>query len=512
MEINKKSLAIFISLLFVLLLILFLNLKSIGRRPELHNLSNSVAGPGDTITLYGDYFGGEISRGRVYINDKMIFKEFIISWSNSEIVLKLSDDFKSGMITVNNMFGESSPYLITSKNDVPEIRDDLMATNVPFIEDAQFIDITDLKISVNGRSFGINDTNSKLIVQGINGDIVNINRKSIIEWNDDRLTFFLPVGMNNIIISISNSSGESNEFTLHKSEIPPIVYIAREQITYSLKQVIEIDNVITLGDGIVNLYVPCVYEDQNQKNIVFGDLRGKYNSLLNIYDYNLKFSETGDTDTVTLETLVDVGNLETKIRSELIGRKYDIESPDVISGFLKTPNIDHENKDIKNTGVWLVRNTKNRITQVEILTDWLLRYIEINSESSENAVTGFKNRVTNEFGLINITISMLRSVGIPTRIISGIKVQDEITNYRWLEFYLPNGGWVPFDLLRMSLDDSYVIGNLKNNLIGFTKGVTNINYQYDNFKSGFYALQNNTSNFEGNIESYDAIWHNVVIK
>lgn len=512
MKINKKSLTIFVSLLFVLLLILFLNLKSVGRRPELHDLSISVAAPGDTIILFGDYFGGEISRGRVYINDKMIFKEFIVSWSNRQIVLKLSDDFKSGMITVNNMFGESSPYLITSINDVPEIRDDSIYTNKPFIEDVQFVDVTDLKIRVSGRSFGVNVTNSKLIIQGINGDNININRKAITEWNDDNITFFLPVGMNNIIISITNSSGDSNEFTLHKSEIPPVVYITGEQITYSLKQVVNIDNVITLGDGYVNLYVPCVYEDQNQNNIIFGALRGRYNSILNIYDYNLKFSETGDTDTVTLETLVDVGNLETKIRSDLIGRNYDIESPDYIDGFLKTPNIDHIDRDIKNTGVWLVRNTNNRYRQVEILVEWILQYIKIKEDSSENAVIAFKNRSANEYGLINITISMLRSIGIPTRIISGIKSQDEITDYRWLEFYLPNGGWVPLDLLRMSLDDNYVIGNLTNNLIGFTKGVTNINYQHDNFKSGFYALQNNTSNLEGNIESYDALWHNVVIK
>lgn len=512
MKINKKQLTILISLLFFLLLILVLNLKSIGRRPELHYLSNSVVGPGDTITLYGDYFGGSISRGRVYINDKMIFKEFIESWSDEEIVLKLSEDFKSGMIVVDNMFGESFPYLISSKNDVPEIMDDRIFTNVPFISGAELVDSSDLKITVNGRSFGINDSNSELSVQSLNGEMINIKSNYILEWSDDKLTFFLPYTMNNIILNIKNSSGKSNEYTFHINENTPVVYIIGNEISYSLKQVVDINSVITLGDGYINLFVPCVYDSINQNNIVFNSLRGKYDPLLNIYNYSLKFNETGDTDKVVLETLVDVGSVETKIRKDLIGRNYDDDSPDYKEGFIMTPNIDHESKNIKNTGVWLVKNTSNRLTQVEILTNWIIKYIKKDIESSENAVIAFDNRSANDTGFINITISMLRAVGIPSRVISGIKVDEVITNYKWLEFYLPNGGWVPLDLIKMSLDDNYVIGNLDNNLIGYTKGVKNINYQYDNFQNGFYSLQNSTSNFEGNIERYDTIWHNVVIK
>jgi len=512
LKINKKLVVILIGLVTVLSLVLIFNFNSVGRSPELLSLSKSVASPGDTIVLKGKYFGGEVSRGRVYINDKMIFKEFIKSWSNDEIIIELSDDFKSGMIVVDNMFGQSSPYLITSLKDVPEIRDDNYSINKPFIRDAVYSNNTDLKIDVYGNSFGTREMFSLLKIHDLDGNVIDIDKSLITQWHDYLITFFIPYGIDNMVITVENSNGISNEFALHRNDIPPVIYIKDNNKKYQLKQIVDIYNVITLGEGSVELFLPTVFSDYRQDDIVFDSALGSFISKYNVYNYQLNFYETGENYSITLNTSLNVSSIETKIRREYIGRVYDKESPAYIDGFSYIPNVDKSDKDISGTGVWLVRNSKNRVSQAEIIIDWILKYIKIEDESSDNASIAFKNRSASNLGLINITTSMLRSIGIPSRVVYGIKIDENVSNYRWLEFYLPSGGWVPVDLVQKKVQRDYPIGTLENNIIGFSKGLTFIDYQSDNLQNGFYALQNSTSNFHGNIESYDTLWHNIEIK
>ena len=127
-------------------------------------------------------------------------------------------------------------------------------------------------------------------------------------------------------------------------------------------------------------------------------------------------------------------------------------SPAYIQGFEPIRDVDKDFKSLKEAGIWIVRNTKNRLNQAELIIDWIIRYIKVNDESSDIASIAFDNRSASSKGLVNITVSMLRAVGIPSRVVTGIKVSDEVKSYSWLEFYLPGGGWVPYDLLEKKVD------------------------------------------------------------
>ncbi|MGL1892657.1 MAG: transglutaminase-like domain-containing protein [Spirochaetaceae bacterium] len=512
MRLNKKIIGALLSVLFVLLLILLINVKSIGRTPELNSLSVSAAYPGETITLYGNYFGGEISRGRVFINEKMVFSKFIKSWDDNEIELTLTDDFKSGMITVINMFGESNSYLITSLNDVPKIKLEGSRAGYPYIESVNYTDDSDLKIIISGRGFGTKRESSSLLVTGLTGDVIDININSIISWNDDSIVFNLPYGIDNIILSVVNNIGISNDWTLHNNNTPAILYMQKDNIIYHLKQKIELNSVVALNKSFINLFVPCVYGDYNQKDISLHSESGIFNIEKNTYDHFIEINESGYESIIELETEVTISSIEVKIRKDLIGRIYNKKSPDYLMGFKFIPFVDKSDKDIYNTASWIVRNTNNRLTQVESIINWVLKYIKTQDNGVSDSKIGFKNRAVSEFGLVNLACSMLRSIGIPTRIIKGITVSEEVVNYQWLEFYLPNGGWIPLDLLEINKNSDYNIGFLENNRIGFSKGVTKIEYQSDKYEEDFYALQNCISNSQGNIESYEAIWHNIEVK
>lgn len=511
MKINKKYIIPLISIFLLLLLMLIFNFKSVGKRPELTSLSKSVANPGDTITLMGNYFGGEISRGRVYINGNMIYKDFIKSWSNKEITITLTDDFKSGMITVINMFGESSPYLITSFKDVPIIDDKRSAIGVPNIEFAEYLDSSNLKIKLIGNFLGTKDAFNEIKIGSIKGEELVIDNFNIVSWNDNEVIFYLSYAITDLLITISHRSDISNQYSLHNDNVPAISYNLTNTKRYLVEQNITIKDVISLNNSFIKLFIPTVYIGMNQKRDFVDIGNGKYNVLSRTVDYIIPVNETGFKSEIILKSEVDIRSIETTIRTDLIGRTYDISSPHYIKGYQETPNVELST-DLKGTAIWLVRNENNRYNQVNIIMNWLLKNINVTDDASDNATLGFKNRTVSDYGIINLTVSMLRSIGIPSRVISGIKEDDTWVNYKWIEFYLPDGGWIPLDLIKIKEDPEYKIGILENNRICFTKGVTFIDYVDNKFDPDFYALQNSTSNFEGNIEHYSALWHNVNVK
>lgn len=511
MIISKKYTIPLFALFFIFLLLLMFNYKSVGKRPELTSISKSVANPGDTITLIGNYFGGEISRGRVYINGKMVYKDFIKSWDNKAITLTLTENFKSGMISVDNMFGESTPYLITSFKDVPIVDNSIKNIGIPNIINAEYLNNTNLKIHLEGNFFGVHRNSSTIKVSNTVGEEIIIDNSLIIDWSDNNITFYLPYSMEDIFLTILSSKGYSNVLPLHNTEIPSVTYNISNSKSYVIEQTTDITDVIALKDSYVKLFMPTAIIDINQKCEIIDLGSGKYNKFNKTVDYIVPVDVTGYEISLNLKSKIEVSAVESNIRTDLIGRTYDTSSPHYIDGYQKTPNVE-QSKDLKNTSVWLVRETNNIYRQMETIIDWVLKYIKVSSEGSSDATIGFKNRSVSNFGLINLTASMLRSIGIPTRIISGVKEDETWVNYKWLEFYLPDGGWIPLDLLQIKEDPSYKIGSLENNRICFTKGVTILEYEKDSFIDDFYALQNSTSNFEGNIDHYRAIWHNVIVK
>lgn len=512
----KKPLII-LSSIIALFIIILINFKSVGRAPELVRLSKSVAYPGDRITLYGNYFGGEISKGRVTINDQLVFRSDIIAWSDKEITLTLLKDFKSGMISVRNMFGESESHLITSFDDVPRIKTKEEVPGYPFVETIEVVESSENRYILNGRNFGSRQNLSTLVVSNNNYNdsdgFSEIGNYNILSWSDDEIEFYLPYGLKSSVIYVKSSKGFSNYFSLPKLEKRAVSYSYGSFRSYGLRQVVDVVDVVALKGSYIDLFVPCPYEGLNQKNILLNSTEGVYNKISNTFNFSNAVNESGDKFSVELDSSVEVYKLKTKVIKNLVKREYDKRSPNYKLGFERTPGVVVKDRDIRNTGLWLARKNKNPYIQVELIIDWLKKYIKLDTKAPELSSAAFKGRKASELGLVNLTISMLRSSGIPSRIVKGIIVEGGVSrNYQWLEFLLPSGAWIPIDIIEYKKNSLYEIGSLDYNKIVYTKGVTSIEYQEDNFRNDIYALQNTVSNFEGNVERYNTIWHNIAIE
>lgn len=507
-----KSLIIMVVILIMSLLFFVFNQNNVGKKPIILKLSNSVASHGDEITITGNYFGGEISRGRVYIDGKMVYKDFIKSWNNREIIFTLTDDFSSGMITIVTMFGESNPYLITSIDDVPDIADKEGIAGFPHISNIRYANDSNLKIILEGSGFGINRGSSYITIEEITGKRVNFKQSAITLWQDDRVEFYIPYIMNNISISIINYRGSSNEVSLHSSGIPTVLYLTENHKRYQVKQKLDIVNMISLKNSYLETYLPGIYEDINQYSLK-SNMSDYFDVEKNLYHFLTDIYETGQKYSVEIIDEILLADLEVKVRSEQLTVSYDKNSPDYKEGFKDTPGIVFE-KGLTGAAKWIVRNTSNRYNQVELILNWILRYVKVTEDGSIDSDKAYLNRSRSgatEFGLVNTVIAMFRAVGIPTRLISGVDISNEAKTYKWLEFYLPGGGWVPVDVLTIRGDSEYPIGKIDGNKLCFSKGYAVIDYEISNFDPTFYAVQNCITKSQGNIESYDAIWHNVDI-
>ncbi len=112
-----------------------------------------------------------------------------------------------------------------------------------------------------------------------------------------------------------------------------------------------------------------------------------------------------------------------------------------------TPDIEKQAREI-------IQGEKELYRAVYLLADWTRENIDYSLDTltaeavySSSWVLQNKRGVCDE--LTNLFISMLRSLGIPARFVSGVVYTNQdgnFGNHGWAEVYFPGTGWVPFDV------------------------------------------------------------------
>ncbi len=138
-----------------------------------------------------------------------------------------------------------------------------------------------------------------------------------------------------------------------------------------------------------------------------------------------------------------------------INKKIDFPIKDpVYSEYLKYTHFIDINQEIYDKANELVEGEDDLYFAVFKIADWVRNNIEYNLNTlTEQAVQKstwvFQNREGVCDEITNLFISMLRSVGIPARFVSGTVYSNVISNWGshgWTEVYFPGSGWVPFDV------------------------------------------------------------------
>ena len=145
-------------------------------------------------------------------------------------------------------------------------------------------------------------------------------------------------------------------------------------------------------------------------------------------------------------------------------RIYLINTIAKIEEKVSMPNIDNEytkasglidmNDDIKNKAKELASGEDDLYFTAFKVADWVENNIQYNlSTLTADVVQPSSWVLINKEGvcdeLTNLFVSMMRSLGVPAKFISGMaytNTRDEWGPHAWAEVYFPDKGWVPFDI------------------------------------------------------------------
>lgn len=143
-----------------------------------------------------------------------------------------------------------------------------------------------------------------------------------------------------------------------------------------------------------------------------------------------------------------------KIREKV---SYPIEDIDpALTRYIQESGLINIDSNIRRTASDLARNEDDLFKVAVKIADWVNNNVQYNlstlSEEAEKESTWvFENRQGVCTEISNLYISMLRSLGIPSRFVTGIAyTESELFEsnwglHGWVEVYFPNHGWVPFD-------------------------------------------------------------------
>lgn len=179
--------------------------------------------------------------------------------------------------------------------------------------------------------------------------------------------------------------------------------------------------------------------------------------------------------------------------------------PSEIEGMEKyllfTENIDI-NEEIRDLAQELAEGEDDLYVLVFKVSEWLKENIEYNlefAESLEKPTTTFETRqgVCDEFTAL--FVSILRSLGIPTKYVSGyaytnLKTPAGFGPHAWAEVYFPTKGWVPFDVTYNEfgyIDASHV--KLKDS---FDSGTYSTRYEW---RGRYVDLESHPLDFTANV-------------
>jgi transglutaminase-like putative cysteine protease len=138
--------------------------------------------------------------------------------------------------------------------------------------------------------------------------------------------------------------------------------------------------------------------------------------------------------------------------------RFPIETlPSGIAAYTEPAELININTPISEKALELVAGTDDLFVAVYNVADWVTTNIEYNlttmtASASQPSTWVMENREGVCDEMTSLFISMLRSLGIPARFVSGIsytnlpEFAEPWGGHGWAEVYFPGVGWVPFDV------------------------------------------------------------------
>ncbi len=547
----------------VLVGVLYVSVSLTGRPPEITDLSSRTASPGEILIIEGRHFGEERSSSRVRIAGRYPAASSYVSWSDTEIQLRIPEDVRSGLVYVRTDQGESSGRLFTNPRHLPEQREETAGSpGVPRVDSVSPDQVTvGEPLTISGKSFGRRRGSGMVLFFAGTLEpparfppvtLAALDRRPITRelrdavapsvklgeyqrWENRSITVTVPDGAQSGTLVVVTDRGVSN---------PIAVTVARpagekryyDKRSFALRQELVVEHITTnpgrfeTGSNELHLWKPALPESPSQRNPQ--TLRRNKLPLFSSpegFD-QFKFRDLGPRDRIELShvQLIDRYAVHSSISAGSVPSSYDTGSQLVRRYTASNRYVPSDSESLRGRAARAVGNQRNPYRKAEQLFSLVRSVLSPDEEGNDwDVLRAYERGAGDAFDYAALYVAFLRASDVPARVVSGYLVPPDLAGIRhhWVEFYLPTVGWVPadpaladgmhaetFTATAVESDDpgSYYFGNLDSRRVAFSKGLIEVPSLSPDGRTREpryrYSLQSRYEELSGNISGYNSRW------
>ena len=445
--------------LAIISILFLINQVFTQRAPHISALDPPVVSPGQELVIRGEYFGNDPSNAGLLISGVTVTKSHILFWSDREIRIKLFDSLESGLVTLETKEGSSPGVLLTNRKDLP-----ILVSSLPESTGPAVFSVSPGKVRpgdqvvLTGKAFGESTrTGSISLLWGPERELTSpeseesllmLSDQEIDFWSDREVRFRVPSGVRTGPLYLTSPSGESKNTNLEVDDSAlNRVYHSRNifSLSYSFDVVIN-----KAGDSSsLLIWVPRPLERANQRNFkITHQSQEPFLSIPSMDLYKYEGLSSGARWRVSRDFMVEVYAQEVKLKPELMGNSYDLQSSIYTENILEDLWIPTQSVEIISMAQKAGGTEYSPYHKAVALYRYLLGSFKLDlSRESRDPLGSLKVLKANSYELAIIYTSLCRALKIPARPISGYLLTSPkaLKDHFWVEIYLPGAGWIPVD-------------------------------------------------------------------
>lgn len=490
-QLMVKKITLVVLLSVILSVILVTTILLLSRQPKIISVNSNEMVTGGTLIISGEHLLSRNSNSnKVFLDKQKILPVYIMSWSDTEIVLEIPYFNEFALVSVKTRWGKSESHLIVDQSRIS--LEQISSPYFPGYPYIQFIDKAQGRpgeiITLEGSQFGSSRFSAYVMInKKDNGqvtyplypdydDYIKVDKDDYLSWSDDKISFYLPNGAKSGFLYVVTRKGNSNPVYFEVvGEAGDI--IVSDKLKFSIYQSVDIKSEWQENANLtVWIPEPVIYNRQNNLTI----LSESDTSVL--VRENLSLYEITEPDiTISRSYVIDCYNIEVVLDPYNISNDYHINRP-LYKKYTQASNIIPSDQygyralayNVTVTGYNPYQKAKLIMEHVKNEFSWT------EFDTSSDLLESYQNSLGDSHRYSEMFVTLCRAVGIPARKISGILVSDslEVINHHWAEFFIENIGWIPVDPAiyddmewETVKDRTFYFGGVDNHHIAFSRGI-----------------------------------------
>jgi transglutaminase-like putative cysteine protease len=439
---------------------------------------------------------------RIEIDGVVPTSSSYLSWSDTQISVRLPIAVDSGMIYVVTRHGSSNPKLYLNRDRLPvTAAGERSGRSGPFVSSlsAEAGAIGSL-LAILGLDFGANRETSTVVFSwnveststtSADQSIPNSVSPSELDlayelWSDKEIRVRVPDGAASGAVYVQTAKGKSNGTFFRVAESPGVKRYA-DRRSYALSQSIAITRVRASGQNELYLWAPRPAESASQRlaRILTQDPPPFLPEYRGTSLYRFKDLAAAKDQSVSQAFLVQVYAVEVEVESSRVVAK-PADGGDAMKAYLAADQwVPADAQEVKD----LVRKVggveRNPWRYSRLVWDWLIKNVAWNPERElARPQDAISRKSADSWSYALLACALLRAGGVPSIPVAGyiVDARRNAARHYWVEVYLYGLGWVPMDPvlgagalpggIEAAWDDrNRYFGGLDNRHVAFSRGV-----------------------------------------